>query len=166
MILSLCSEEVSIVSPAGCHSPTGRWRADHGVGLFFRSWTWNSECLSIPRRFRTIPCSQLCGNSLGTAPSLFQHDKVHTHMDERVWCGWTWPQPWPQPDQTLLEWLEHRLRTRMSFWKKMAKKFPYTHSWTIWVQLVLIYQLLLYMFHNYLHIFLQFCGKSQSEVSM
>ena len=47
----------------------------YGVGLFFRNWVWplssserNSECFSIPRDVE-LPCSQLCGNSLGMAPS-------------------------------------------------------------------------------------------------
>ena len=38
----------------------------------------------------TISCSQLCGNSLGMAPSCSSaQSKVHKDMDERVWCGRT-----------------------------------------------------------------------------
>ena len=66
------------------------------------------------KRCWTIPCSQLCGNSLGMASScsnMTVHQctkQLHKDMDERVCCGWTWladTESWPQPDKTPLGWI-------------------------------------------------------------
>ena len=66
--------------------------------------------------------------------------QVHKHMDERVWCGWTWlvgTQSWPQPDRTPLGWIraqtepglpiQHQCVTSGMTFGRMVKN-SYQHS--------------------------------------
>uniref|UniRef100_A0A3B3RS52 Uridine-cytidine kinase n=1 Tax=Paramormyrops kingsleyae TaxID=1676925 RepID=A0A3B3RS52_9TELE len=62
---------------------------DYGVGLFFRGWAWplsSSERNSMLQHlepFWTISCSQLCGISLGMAPSC-SNMTAHHHTKKDI----------------------------------------------------------------------------------